>query len=99
MENNLIDGKSVAAQIRQEVAEEVAKRKAQGRIPGLAVVLVGENPASKVYVNMKKKACEEVGMNGQIIRLPDTTSQQELLDKVREINNDPKWNGSLYQTP
>lgn len=95
----LIDGKAIAAEIRREIREEVSRRVALGRTPGLAVIVVGDNPASKVYVNMKKKACEEAGMNGKIVRLPAGISQEELLQEVSSLNRDPKWHGFLVQSP
>ncbi|MCB2210503.1 bifunctional methylenetetrahydrofolate dehydrogenase/methenyltetrahydrofolate cyclohydrolase FolD [bacterium] len=94
-----IDGKAVAAALRQEVADEVAKRAKEGRQPGLALILVGDDPASKVYVNMKKKACEETGMRSLIERMPADTTQDDLLAKVREINADDRYNGLLVQSP
>ncbi|MBZ0266402.1 bifunctional methylenetetrahydrofolate dehydrogenase/methenyltetrahydrofolate cyclohydrolase FolD [bacterium] len=97
--NNLIDGKSVATDIRQEVKDAVEKRLNAGRQPGLALILVGEDAASKVYVNMKKKACEEVGMRSLIERMPAETTQTELMAKVEEINNNPDYNGLLVQSP
>ncbi len=95
----LIDGKKVAEEIRAEVKEEVARRKKNGRSPGLALVLVGENPASKVYVNMKEKACQETGIRSLIERLPADISQQELIHKVMEINNNDDYHGLLVQSP
>jgi len=97
--SNLIDGKAVAAQIREEIRVEVEKRAKEGRKPGLAFVLVGEDPASKVYVNMKKKACEETGIESLIVRMPADTDQETLLAKVDEINNDDRYHGFLVQSP
>lgn len=95
----IIDGKQVAAKLRAEVKDEVAQRAHQGRQPGLALILVGDDPASKVYVNMKKKACEETGMRSLIERMPADTTQEDLLAKVREINEDDRYNGLLVQSP
>ncbi|HEX03791.1 MAG TPA: bifunctional methylenetetrahydrofolate dehydrogenase/methenyltetrahydrofolate cyclohydrolase FolD [Bacteroidetes bacterium] len=95
----IIDGKAVAADIRAEIKVEVAKRAKQGRQPGLAVIVVGDDPASKVYVNMKKKACEETGMASLIERMPADTTQSDLLARVREINEDDRFNGLLVQSP
>jgi methylenetetrahydrofolate dehydrogenase (NADP+) / methenyltetrahydrofolate cyclohydrolase len=95
----IIDGKAVAAAIREEVKVEVAKRAEQGRQPGLALILVGEDPASRVYVNMKEKACEQTGMASLIERMPADTTQADLLAKVREINEDDRYNGLLVQSP
>ncbi len=97
--DKIIDGKAVAAALRQEVADEVAKRAKDGRQPGLALILVGDDPASKVYVNMKEKACEQTGMRSLIERMPADTTQEDLLAKVREINADDRYNGLLVQSP
>jgi methylenetetrahydrofolate dehydrogenase (NADP+)/methenyltetrahydrofolate cyclohydrolase len=95
-----IDGKAIAQKVRQDVAEEVAKMKAEGLpAPGLATVLVGENPASNVYVSMKQKACAELGMESYGYRLPETASQEEVEKLVAELNADPKVNGILVQLP
>jgi methylenetetrahydrofolate dehydrogenase (NADP+)/methenyltetrahydrofolate cyclohydrolase len=95
-----IDGKATAERIRGEVKEAVDKRKATGKsIPGLATVLVGENPASKVYVRNKQKACAEVGINSFGYDLPGDTSQEEVEALVRKLNADPAVNGILVQLP
>jgi len=99
MKAKLIDGKAIAAQIRAEVGEEVAKIKEQGKTPGLAVILVGDDPASHVYVRQKGKACEKVGIHSITKDLPADISQKELLDYVNQYNNDPKFNGLLVQLP
>ena len=95
----VIDGKRVAAEIRQEVKAEVEELQQHGLTPGLAVVLVGDNPASAVYVRMKAKACEEAGIYSRVIRLPVETSQGELEAVVDELNNDDKIHGMLVQLP
>ncbi|MEJ4042970.1 bifunctional methylenetetrahydrofolate dehydrogenase/methenyltetrahydrofolate cyclohydrolase FolD [Erwinia sp. SLM-02] len=96
----IIDGKTIAQQVRQEVAEKVQQRLAAGkRAPGLAVVLVGENPASQIYVGSKRRACEEVGFLSRSYDLPATTSEAELLDLITELNNDPAIDGILVQLP
>jgi len=96
----LLDGKATAAKVRQKIGGEVADLKAGGKgIPGLAVVIVGENPASKVYVRQKEKACNAVGFNSVLHRLPENTSQEELLTLVEGMNNDPEINGILVQLP
>mgnify|MGYP003312433408 CR=1 FL=1 len=95
----LIKGKEIAATIRQEIAEEVAALKAQGITPGLAVVLVGDDPASCTYVRNKHKACEEVGIFAEQINLPATTTQEELLAVVRELNDRRDIHGILVQLP
>ena len=95
----IIDGKAVSAKVRLEVAEEVTQLKAQGITPGLAVVIVGDDQASRVYVNNKKKACAEVGMYSEEIALPATTTQAELLSVVQSLNARDDVNGILCQLP
>jgi methylenetetrahydrofolate dehydrogenase (NADP+)/methenyltetrahydrofolate cyclohydrolase len=99
MAAQIIDGKQVAADMRAELKEEVAKLKKQGIVPGLGVILVGEDPASKSYVTAKERACEELGIYSDDNRLPAETSQEELLQKVKKMNADPKINGILVQLP
>jgi methylenetetrahydrofolate dehydrogenase (NADP+) / methenyltetrahydrofolate cyclohydrolase len=100
MTAQLIDGKIIGEQVRQSVAAEVAKMVAEGRpAPGLATVLVGENPASQAYVGSKQKACAQLGMESFGYKLPATASQQEVEDQVRQLNADPKVNGILVQLP
>ena len=94
-----IDGKAVSASVRSAVAEEVTALKQKGIGVGLAVVIVGDDPASRIYVNNKKKACAEVGIYSEEYALPAETTQQELLDLVHRLNNDPKINGILVQSP
>lgn len=96
----IIDGKAVAAEVRSDVAKKVAALKAQhGRVPGLAVVLVGEDPASKVYVRNKSEQTTEVGMNSIEHKLSAETTQEELLALVESLNNDPQVHGILVQLP
>ncbi|MGE5154834.1 MAG: bifunctional methylenetetrahydrofolate dehydrogenase/methenyltetrahydrofolate cyclohydrolase FolD [Bdellovibrio bacteriovorus] len=96
----VLDGKAVAAEIRAQVKRRVeALRAAGGRAPGLAVVLVGENPASQVYVRNKRKACAEVGFHSELHELPALTSQAELLDLIDRLNADPHIDGILVQLP
>jgi methylenetetrahydrofolate dehydrogenase (NADP+)/methenyltetrahydrofolate cyclohydrolase len=95
----LIDGVALAKKIRAEVATDVAELRARGITPGLSVVLVGEDPGSAVYVGAKEKASREAGMTGETIRLPATTSQEELLAVVRRLNADPAVHGILVQMP
>lgn len=96
----MIDGKAVSAAVKAEVAEEAAKlRDEKGLKIGLAVVIVGNDPASRVYVNNKKKACEAVGFQSFEYALDETTSQEQLLDLVKVLNNDDKVNGILVQLP
>lgn len=95
----LIDGKVISAAVKAEVAEEVSKLKKQGITPGLAVIIVGEDPASKVYVANKEKACEAIGMASYKYALPENTSEAELLELIKKLNNDDKVNGILCQLP
>ncbi|HEY6008043.1 MAG TPA: bifunctional methylenetetrahydrofolate dehydrogenase/methenyltetrahydrofolate cyclohydrolase FolD [Geobacteraceae bacterium] len=95
----IIDGKAIAEKVRAEIAADVQKLTAQGTQPGLAVVLVGEDPASKVYVSMKEKACLNVGIFSDEYKLHDGTSEADLLALVDRLNNDPKIHGILVQLP
>ncbi|NLA59287.1 MAG: bifunctional 5,10-methylene-tetrahydrofolate dehydrogenase/5,10-methylene-tetrahydrofolate cyclohydrolase, partial [Firmicutes bacterium] len=95
----LIDGKGIAAQIRQEVKEEVAKLREQNIVPGLTVVLVGDDPASQTYVRSKQRACEEVGIRSDVRKLPADTSQTQLIELIQELNQDPTVHGILVQLP
>jgi len=99
MSARVLDGVPLAEAIRAEVAKAVTKYRAQGRQPGLAVVIVGENPASQVYVKAKGKACEEAGMHSETIRLPEQIGEAELLDVVERLNTDPRIHGFLVQLP
>lgn len=94
-----IDGKAVAAKVRGEIAEEVAALKKQGVQTGMAVVLVGEDSASKIYVRNKGKACAETGIYSEEHVLPENTTQEELLALIEKLNADPKINGILVQSP
>lgn len=94
-----IDGVAIAARVRQRVAREAAELKLLGITPGLTAVLVGDDPASAVYVASKEKACKEAGMNGESIRLPATTTEAELLAVVDRLNADPAVHGILVQMP
>ena len=96
----IINGKEVAASVKAQVAEETAKLKEEkGLKVGLAVVIVGNNPASRVYVNSKKKACEEVGFQSFEYALDENTTQEQLLDLVDVLNRDNRVNGILVQLP
>jgi methylenetetrahydrofolate dehydrogenase (NADP+)/methenyltetrahydrofolate cyclohydrolase len=99
MAAQIIDGKQVAADMREELKKEVAKLKEQGVVPGLGVILVGEDPASKSYVTAKERTCEEIGIYSDDNRLPAETSQKELMARVRKMNKDPKIHGILVQLP
>jgi methylenetetrahydrofolate dehydrogenase (NADP+)/methenyltetrahydrofolate cyclohydrolase len=95
----IINGKSIAAMIRQEVSSEVQLLKKSGLIPGLAVILVGNNPASEVYVRMKAKACEKAGIHSITDRLPTEISEAQLLEKIDNYNNQLEFHGLLVQLP
>ena len=95
----ILDGKAVSQRIKNELKEEVANLKAKGVSVGLAVVIVGDNPASRVYVNSKKKACEELGIYSEEHALPQETTQEELLRLVEKLNNDSNIDGILVQLP
>lgn len=95
----IIDGKQISQQIKDELKEEVAKLKAAGKEITLAVIQVGSDPASTVYVGNKKKACAYIGIESLAYELPEETSEQELLDLVEKLNQDPKVNGILVQLP
>ena len=95
----IIDGKQIAANVKAQVREEVEKLKAAGKNPGLAVVLVGNNPASRVYVSNKEKDCAECGFQSYEYALPEETTEAELLELVAKLNADPNVNGILVQLP
>jgi len=100
MPAQIIDGKAIAGEFRAKLKERIQTRiDQQLRRPGLAVVLIGNNPASEVYVNHKRKACKNVGIESFAYHLPETTSQQALLDLVTELNNNPSVDGILVQLP
>lgn len=100
MTAQLLDGKAIAADVREQVKIQVDQRIAQGqRPPGLVVILVGENPASQVYVRNKQMACEKVGFHSELMRLPVTTTQQELLGLIDELNARDDIDGILVQLP
>lgn len=97
---NIIDGKAISAQIREEIAEKTEQYcERTGNRPGLAVIIVGENPASQVYVRNKKKACEQVGFNSWVYELPENTTQDELDALVDKLNDDANVHGILVQLP
>jgi len=100
MSARIIDGKAISQKVRNDVAIEVARMKEEGqRLPGLAVILVGLDPASQVYVSHKRKACDEVGFKSSSYDLPSTTEEQELLDLIEQLNNDDNIDGILVQLP
>lgn len=96
---NLIDGRAIAAQIQRELTERVAVLKTRGIQPGLAFVRVGEDPASKVYVGRKEKACAELGIFSETHVLPQATSEVDLLALIVRLNSDPRLHGILVQAP
>jgi methylenetetrahydrofolate dehydrogenase (NADP+)/methenyltetrahydrofolate cyclohydrolase len=95
----IINGKEIAEKKRLEIAEEVISLKRHGVTPGLAVILVGNNHASRTYVTNKEKACQEVGMNSVLIEMPEEVSEEELLSKIGELNADTNIHGILVQLP
>lgn len=99
MTAKLIDGKAVSQKIKVQVKERVEKLAQHGIIPGLAVVLVGENSASLTYVKNKKKTCEALGMRSDLHQFPDSLTEQELLSKIEQLNQDPQIHGILVQLP
>jgi methylenetetrahydrofolate dehydrogenase (NADP+)/methenyltetrahydrofolate cyclohydrolase len=99
MSARIIDGKALSDTVRQEVGARVQALKQRGIVPGLTVVLVGEDPASQVYVRNKAAACEKAGLRSQVLRLPADTTEQALLQVVHDLNNDPHVHGILVQLP
>lgn len=95
----LIDGKKISKEIKDELKEKVAAYKAQGKTAALAVIQVGEDPASSVYVNNKKKACEYIGIESLEFHLPEAITEKELLAQIDKLNKDDKVNGILVQLP
>ena len=99
MSAKIIDGNALARQIRSEVAKRAAELAAAGHRPGLAVLLVGDDPASAVYVRNKVKDCEESGIHSILDRMPTDTTEAALLARVRDLNADPTVHGVLVQLP
>jgi len=99
MSSAIINGKEIGQEIRNTVAERVARLKEQGLTPGLAVVLVGDNQASATYVRNKQKSCEAIGMFSELIKLPEETTQAELLSQIESLNNREDIHGILVQLP
>ena len=96
---NLIDGRVVAEKVYSELRNEIAALKKQGLTPDLAVVLVGDDPASRAYVRSKDKMCRELGLHSVKLELPENTTQTDLLERVAELNRDPAIHGILVQSP
>ena len=99
MSAQIIDGKAVAARIKADLQNRIAALTRRGRQPGLAVILVGNNPASRVYVNMKQKTCAELGIYSEEHALPETTNEAELIDLIQSLNRNDKIHGILLQLP
>src|SRR6266436_4793663 len=96
---NLIDGRSIAEKVYVDLRREIADLKSKGVTPGVAVVLVGDNPASRTYVRSKDKMSRELGLHSVKLELPASTTQSELLSRVEELNRDPAIHGILVQSP
>ncbi|HXH20828.1 MAG TPA: tetrahydrofolate dehydrogenase/cyclohydrolase catalytic domain-containing protein, partial [Dehalococcoidia bacterium] len=99
MSARLIDGTAVSREIREDLKRRVAALRARGIDPGLAFVIVGDDPASVSYVRSKAQACNEIGMRSETFRLPDWTTEDDLLALVRGLNEDPLWHGMIVQLP
>ena len=99
MTARIIDGKSIAKELRASLAPRVAALKEQGITPGLTVIVVGDDPASAIYVRNKERACVKLGMNSQVLRFPAETTQEEILNTVRLLNQDDSVHGILVQLP
>ena len=96
----IIDGKALAAKLQGQLAEKTAKLKEEtGLVPGLVVILVGDNPASQVYVRNKERSALAAGFRSEVVRVPETITQEELLDLIAKYNQDPAWHGILVQLP
>lgn len=99
MPATIIDGRKAAAEIRAELKQKTAHLKSMGIVPGLAVILVGDNPASRSYVTSKEKACAEIGILSDDNRLPENTTELQLLNLIQRLNNNPQIHGILVQLP
>ena len=99
MTAKIIDGKKISAELRQEIKARVSELAKRGIVPGLATILVGEDPASQLYVSSKIKACEEAGIKSFSHRLPGTATEAEIIKLIESLNNDPRVNGILLQLP
>jgi methylenetetrahydrofolate dehydrogenase (NADP+)/methenyltetrahydrofolate cyclohydrolase len=97
--SNLIDGRAIAEKVYVDLRREIGELKSKGITPGLAVILVGDNPASRTYVRSKDKMCRELGLHSVKLELPAHTTQSELLDRVEQLNSDPAIHGILVQSP
>lgn len=99
MSAKILDGKIMSAELKAQIAERTLKMKEKGIVPGLAVILVGNDPASEIYVRNKQKGCEEVGFYSRTIRMEQNISQRELEDEIDRLNQDPRIHGILVQLP
>ncbi len=99
MPAEIIDGKKISSEIKENLKERIENLNKKGKLPGLAAILVGDNPASQVYVNMKAKACEKVGIQSEVYRYPKELSEPELLKKIEELNRKGTIHGILVQFP
>src|SRR5690625_2711666 len=99
MPAEIISGTQLSEKMRAVLKQKVERLQTQGIQPGLAVILVGEDPASKVYVGRKEKACQQLGIYSEVYKLPASTTEVELLEKIKKLNADPKINGILVQMP
>ena len=99
MSANILDGKVISAELKAKVAERAAALKARGVTPGLAVILVGNDPASEIYVRNKGKGCEETGMLSRTVRMDADTTQEALEAEIEKLNEDPAIHGILVQLP
>lgn len=99
MPADIIDGKKISSEIKEVLTEKIEDLKKRGEVPGLAAVLVGDNPASEVYVNMKAKACEKVGIHSEVFRYPKDLPESDLLKKIDELNGKKTIHGILVQFP
>src|SRR5947199_6235731 len=95
----LIDGRAIAEKVYVDLRLEIAELKAKGVTPGLAVILIGDNPASRAYVRSKDKMCRELGLHSVKLELPASVTQTELLHRVKELSRDPSIHGILVQSP
>lgn len=96
---NLIEGKALAAKMQAELKVKVDRLKEADNVPGLAVILVGEDPASQIYVRNKARQATAIGLNSSVVRLPETVTEQELLDLIEQYNQSEQWHGILVQLP
>ncbi len=96
----LIDGKTIAAEVREELKKEVINLKSKtNKVPGLTVILIGDMAPSQIYVRMKEKAANEVGLRSEVIRYPESVEEKKVLDKIKELNKDDSVSGILVQLP